>query len=48
VVLIKSKSLEFATTGYYVLANDDEFFETLSKFDVLQEDITHWRPIELK
>lgn len=45
-VLIKSKNLEFPVTGVYIIANDDEFFDTFSNFDVMQEEITHWRPIE--
>lgn len=47
-ILIKSNNLEFPVTGVYILANDDEFFDTFSKFEILQEDITHWRPIEIK
>lgn len=50
-ILLKIKGYEHPYVGFYVKANDDEFFDLIHlKFDkyVKQEDITHWRQIELK
>lgn len=49
-VLIKIKEYEHPFIGYYVKANDDEFFDFTPEIllDIKQDEITHWRPIEYK
>lgn len=47
-LLIKVKGYSYPFIGYYVKANDDEFFSFIFKGIISQEDITHFRPIELK
>jgi hypothetical protein len=48
VVFIKARDLEFPVCGVYIRANDDEFFEIFFNVEILQNDITYWRPIERK
>lgn len=50
-LLLKVKGYEHPFIGYYVKANDDEFFDFIQDHIqrlISQEDITHWRPIEYK
>ena len=49
-LLIKVKGFEHPFIGYYVKANDDEFFDIYPEVSeiVNQEDITHYRYIDLK
>ena len=49
-LLIKVEGFEHPFIGYYVKANDDEFFDIYPEVSgvVNQEDITHYRYIELK
>ena len=50
-LLLKVKGYEHPFVGYYVKANDDEFFDFIQDYIqrlIPQEDITHWRPIEYK
>lgn len=50
-LLLKVKGYEHPFVGYYVKANDDEFFDFIQDYIqrvISQEDITHWRPIEYK
>lgn len=49
-LLIKVKGYEHPFVGYYVKANDDEFFDIYPEVSeiVNQEDITHYRYIDLK
>ena len=53
-LLLKVKGFDngsfYFLTGYYVKANDDEFFDIYPEVseNVNQEDITHYRYIDLK
>ena len=49
-LLIKVEGFEHPFIGYYVKANDDEFFDIYPEVSeiVNQEDITHYRYIDLK
>ena len=49
-LLLKVKGFDHYLTGYYVKANDDEFFDIYPEVSdvVNQEDITHYRYIDLK
>ena len=49
-LLLKVKGFDHYLTGYYVKANDDEFFDIYQEVSdvVNQEDITHYRYIDLK
>ena len=49
-LLIKVEGFEHPFIGYYVKANDDEFFDLYPEVseNVNQEDITHYRYIDLK
>lgn len=49
-LLIKVEGFEHPFIGYYVKANDDEFFDIYPEVseNVNQEDITHYRYIDLK
>ena len=49
-LLIKVEGFEHPFIGYYVKVNDDEFFDIYPEVSgvVNQEDITHYRYIELK
>lgn len=49
-LLLKVKGFDYYLTGYYVKANDDEFFELYPEVSdfFYQEDITHYRYIDLK
>ena len=49
-LLIKVEGFEHPFIGYYVKANDDEFFDIYPEVSVVvnQEDITHYRYIDLK
>ena len=49
-LLLKVKGFDHYLTGYYVKANDDEFFELYPEVSdfFYQEDITHYRYIDLK
>ena len=49
-LLLKVKGFNHYLTGYYVKANDDEFFDIYPEVSevVNQEDITHYRYIDLK
>lgn len=49
-LLLKVKGFDHYLTGYYVKANDDEFFDICPEVSeiVNQEDITHYRYIDLK
>ena len=49
-LLLKVKGYEHPFVGYYVKANDDEFFDIYPEVSeiVNQENITHYRYIDLK
>lgn len=50
-LLLKVKGYDHPFVGYYMKAEDDEFFEFIPEFitnEIMQEAITHWRLIELK
>ena len=49
-LLLKVKGFNHYLTGYYVKANDDEFFDIYPEVSgvVNQDDITHYRYIDLK
>lgn len=49
-LLIKVEGFEYPFIGYYVKANDYKFFDILPEVPevVNQDDITHWRYIDLK
>ena len=50
-LLLKVKGHDHPFVGYYMKAEDDEFFEFIPEFitnEIMQEAITHWRLIEFK
>lgn len=50
-ILLKVNGYDHPFIGYYMKANDDEFFEFVPESitnEFMQELITHWRPIDIK
>ena len=50
-LLLKVKGFEHPFIGYYVKANDDEYFDLIQDYInkiIYQNDITHYRYIDLK
>ena len=47
-VFVKVKGYEYPLPAFYVKFDDDEFFEFMGLDGILQNDITHWRYVELK
>lgn len=47
-VLLKVKTLQYPVVGYYCFFDDDQLFDVIGEDEVKQEDITHWRLIEIK